>query len=199
MKMTFEHYYNKFGKYSKKPFEEVKNYYIRERQSGWKNPNSTDIHAVGKINNITNYVMKYITKSVDEQKKFNNLTPEEREKLTVEGRIWGASDQLRDVKSFELVIWDKESGNLAEIYENRRKMDEINQEMCPCGHSKSDWFEIIDMNISIIEIMKKYKNNVLNYIVDFHFEQTLNRYFGKFSAIHSLLTAKGLSFPDNLF
>lgn len=198
-KMPFEEYYNKFGKHSKKSFKDIKNYYIREKKDGWRNPNSTDIHAVGKINNITNYVMKYVTKSVDEQKKFDKLTSEEKEKMTVKGRIWGASDSLKEIKSYELVIWEKNPTNLPEIYENRAKLDEINEEMCPKAQTESTWFTITDMNISIFDVMKQYKKNILQHIVNFHFQQTLTRYFGKFHAIHSLLTAKKIPFPANLF
>lgn len=52
------------------------------------NPNSTDIHSFKKIGNVAAYVVKYCCKTEGYRK--------------IEGRIWGCSDLLREIKPFEL-------------------------------------------------------------------------------------------------
>jgi hypothetical protein len=53
---------------------------------GHYNPNSTDVAAVYKINNIEAYLVKYLSKSVG-----NN---------TAKGKVWGCSDNLRGKQYF---------------------------------------------------------------------------------------------------
>lgn len=47
----------------------------------WNNPNSTDIHAISHIENLSNYVTKYMSKDSDNSR-------------LVEGKIWGCSNNL---------------------------------------------------------------------------------------------------------
>jgi hypothetical protein len=64
----------------------------------FNNPNSTDIHAIEKINSITSYVVKYVCKKDDRQ------TDDGHEVRKIEGRIWGCSDALRSIKHYEKEI-----------------------------------------------------------------------------------------------
>ena len=74
--------------------------------SNWTNPNSTDIHSVGKIKNLVNYLYKYFSKNVE---NIETLTAEERERLTVKGMLWGLSESLSKMKSIQMVI-DSDTG-----------------------------------------------------------------------------------------
>lgn len=49
--------------------------------------NSTDIHGLGKVKNLTAYVVKYCCKTKGERK--------------IDGRIWGSSDSLRNITCYE--------------------------------------------------------------------------------------------------
>jgi hypothetical protein len=53
--------------------------YLKAKKEGFKNPNTTDIHALKNISNTVNYVLKYMTK----------LEPTKR---PIMGAVWGASN-----------------------------------------------------------------------------------------------------------
>ena len=55
-----------------------------------RNPNSTDVHALNKIHNIPAYLVKYFTK--DEKRRH------------IEGRLWGCSDNLRQIECYNDAI-----------------------------------------------------------------------------------------------
>lgn len=57
---------------------------------GWSNPNSTDIHRLQKTKNAAAYVCKYVSKDAGSRK--------------IDGRIWGCSDDLRELKAPEVSI-----------------------------------------------------------------------------------------------
>lgn len=62
------------------------------------NPNSTDIHAVYKIDNLEAYLTKYISK---EATKLDTETDEEfKARCTVDGKVWDCSSNLRGAKYF---------------------------------------------------------------------------------------------------
>lgn len=60
--------------------------YEKGKESNWDNPNTTDIHALRNVKNVVAYVVKYVSK--------NNHS------RTVEGRLWGCSDGLRQLERF---------------------------------------------------------------------------------------------------
>jgi hypothetical protein len=58
--------------------------------TGWRNPNSTDIHSISKIENLCSYVVKYMSKG-DAFRK-------------IEGAIWGASTNLKNLQSRTVIM-----------------------------------------------------------------------------------------------
>lgn len=60
---------------------------------GHNNPNSTDIHAVYKVNDIKKYLLKYLSKNSQNQVPINS-------------KIWDCSENLKSVKAFELEFDD---------------------------------------------------------------------------------------------
>lgn len=58
-----------------------------EAVHGHRNPNSTDVHGLEELRNTTAYVVKYCCKT-------EGYRP-------IKGRIWGASDNLRSLTTFE--------------------------------------------------------------------------------------------------
>lgn len=72
-----------------------------KEKHGHSNPNSTDIHSLRKVKNIQNYLSKYMSKSV----KVEDLeTEEQKQKLLVSGRLWSASQNLLNIKGFNLEV-----------------------------------------------------------------------------------------------
>jgi hypothetical protein len=57
---------------------------------GFKNPNSSDIHAPHKIKNLVSYVIKYMSKKKGSSEK----------ELAISGRCWGRSDGLNKLEYF---------------------------------------------------------------------------------------------------
>lgn len=93
----------------------------------WSNPNSTDIHRIEKMHKIDSYVSKYMAKD------------SEGETLTVEGHLWGRSDNLEQLPDFETVAG---AGDL-------KKLETI-RDTSHCVYYKDDFFEVytlIDIDI----------------------------------------------------
>lgn len=67
--------------------------YHKGMYTNWTDPNSTDIHALYKVKNAAAYVCKYVAKESEGRK--------------VEGRIWGCTDQLRELKEPEIGVEDE--------------------------------------------------------------------------------------------
>lgn len=61
-----------------------------EQKFKHRNPNSTDIHELRKINNVAAYICKYMTKDKPLRK--------------IEGRIWGCSSDFHKLKNPKLVL-----------------------------------------------------------------------------------------------
>ncbi len=59
-----------------------------DQYKAWEDPNSTDIHKLDKVDNVSNYVCKYLTKNQGYRK--------------IEGRIHGSSDTIRNTNYFWL-------------------------------------------------------------------------------------------------
>lgn len=80
---------------------------------GHTDPNSTDIHAVYKIQDIKAYLLKYLSKS-------------EQNSTAVNGKIWDCSSNLKGVQNFEVNYEDLSAKNMLnylnspdiELYEN---------------------------------------------------------------------------------
>lgn len=65
-------------------------YYVSEYQkkNGNKDPNSTDIHGLKNVSNISSYISKYMSKT--------EVSDDRRRKI--EGNLHGCSDKIRDIK-----------------------------------------------------------------------------------------------------
>lgn len=78
---------------------------------GHDNPNSTDIHSVGKIRNIGGYIASYMSKPLKKFKKETDKEFDERLKLYEakvkaiggKGKIWGCSKNLAGRKFFTTI------------------------------------------------------------------------------------------------
>ena len=69
--------------------------WLKEKKTDYHNPNSTDIHSLKNIKNTKAYIMKYMEKEPEVNEK---MTKEEKEKLLVEGRLWGCNQELSSVR-----------------------------------------------------------------------------------------------------
>lgn len=76
--------------YDKRPIEQQVKAYREGEACGWTNPNSTDIHRLNKTRNAAAYVCKYVSKDSSSRK--------------IDGRIWGCSDDIRQLETPEIGI-----------------------------------------------------------------------------------------------
>lgn len=86
-----------------------------EQKHGHRNPNSTDIHGLKGINQISSYIVKYMTKDKPRRK--------------IEGRIWGCSSDFHLLKNPRL-IFDAELWADYMILKKECKIFERTYEFC---------------------------------------------------------------------
>ena len=95
-------------------YAKQKNAYDAGVLENWTNPNSTDIHSIAKLDSITSYVVKYVTKDKDHKanqlqviekgENGNDIIVSKPSIRKINGRIWGCSDELRKLKHYEETI-----------------------------------------------------------------------------------------------
>lgn len=68
------------------------NAYKAGRATHWESPNSTDVHAVWKVKNLTSYFVKYMSKEHKEGE------------APIQGKIWDCSTNLKTKNNCELVL-----------------------------------------------------------------------------------------------
>jgi hypothetical protein len=65
--------------------KQLKAYYSR-LEHGYRNPNTTDIHATRKVRNLESYFVKYIAKSDGSR---------------IDGKVWGYSESVREMSNYK--------------------------------------------------------------------------------------------------
>jgi hypothetical protein len=120
----------------------------RVTKEKYNNPNSVDIHSLYRVRNIKKYLSKYLSKNV---KNANELTEEEKSKLLVKGRLWGANQELSNVKGARVLVDREIESELIKLIEsdNSKVLNE-------------DYYSII-----FIDITKLSKKDYPNLISEF--------------------------------
>lgn len=80
--------------------------YVWNTIIGWQDPNSTDIHAVYKIKNLSAYLSKYMTKNSEER--------------PIKGRLWFMSQELSKLGSASHEVYPAIRDELDIVYNSRR-------------------------------------------------------------------------------
>lgn len=76
-----------------------------KKKFGHTDPNSTDIHAVYKVQDIKKYLLKYLSKTEQNEEKVN-------------GKVWDCSENLKGVQSFEVEYDSLDKDNLLKILDH---------------------------------------------------------------------------------
>ena len=96
---TFTDYYNRY--INQADTSTLRRRYIAGHASGWRNPNSTDVHSVRKVRDLTRYLCKYLCKNLlSEYKKYEDIPP----RLLVRGKLWGLSRTLSALRSVTAAV-----------------------------------------------------------------------------------------------
>lgn len=82
-KLSYSEYSGLFRNNPKYSEAKIKNAWQKGRRNNWKYPNSVDIHSLQFVNDIDQYLIKYLSK--DEQNQ------------GIEGRLWGCSHGLSNI------------------------------------------------------------------------------------------------------
>lgn len=96
---NFSDYYNKY--IDQADATTLRRRYIYGKSCNWHNPNSTDIHSIKKIKNLTAYLCKYLCKDLqNEYATYQDIPPH----LLVRGKLWGLSQSLSALKTVGTAI-----------------------------------------------------------------------------------------------
>ena len=102
--------------------------YKKNVLTDYHSPNSTDVHSIKNVHNLTHYFVKYLTKN--ETNKTSQET-EEKENKKQTGRVWGSSRNLQNIKGASIVLDSELEAELTDI---------INKTHCKAYHG--DYFSI---------------------------------------------------------
>lgn len=110
---NFSDYYNEF--INQGSYAQLFKRYCHGKTSNWKNPNSTDIHSVRKIKNLVSYLLKYMSKNVEEPEL---LSDSDKEKLLVSGQLWGLSESLSKMRNVIIPISSEIQEEINRLWDN---------------------------------------------------------------------------------
>jgi len=114
-----------------------------EKKHGHRNPPTTDIHTIKKINNIVAYLSKEATKGQQSRK--------------IEGKMWSCNKELLELDYYE-ILFDANLGNFLHNFVNKK----------PTRQLKDNFFELIFFEaFDFFEFMDFRKSNdLINYYKD---------------------------------
>lgn len=89
--MTLADYLKAYPPTKRTTIEKREKAYKQGVATGWEQPNSTDVHSIIKIKNLTQYFVKYMAKDAEEGD-------------TVEGKLWDCSANLKIKNNCECLL-----------------------------------------------------------------------------------------------
>jgi hypothetical protein len=129
--------------------------YEEGKKSGWRSPNSTDIHSIRKVGKLKAYISKYVTKNPEGLDKMEEV---EKTKVLVAGRIWAASQSLSDIRGAQIEL---DSHTEAEI---TRILKESN-----AHQFESDYFKVIYIDYQ--QLRKFGGNDLFEYFTSYLYQK----------------------------
>jgi hypothetical protein len=131
--------------------------WLEGMRTNWSCPNSTDIHSCKFIQNLKNYVCKYLTKNEKEK------NPEESTKPGLpnqQGRIWGCNFDLSNIKGARLQVDNEISEALKTLIDKTK-----------CQVYSTEYFSVYSINIADLA---KFSPSVLFQYFSSYLLQTFN-------------------------
>lgn len=108
---NFSDYYNLY--IAQGSYAQLMRRYNRGTATAWSDPNTTDIHSVRKIKNLIAYLLKYMSKNIENP---DALTPEQRARLLVSGQLWNLSETLSRMRSVIIPIGSPEHDEITRLW-----------------------------------------------------------------------------------
>jgi len=104
--LSFQQYVNMYGDRDNVTTEDLRRRYQSGVDSNWRDPNSTDVHAVHKVKDIAAYLAKYMSKEEEERRK-------------IKGRLWSCSYGLSQANGFSAIVEEElNSRDIEQLYNN---------------------------------------------------------------------------------
>lgn len=118
--------------------------------SGWRKPNSTDIHSLKKVKNVAAYLCKYMAKELPEGiREIEDI----KDELLVNGKLWGLSESLSSFKKVSVPNYGKAEECVNEAFDKY-----------PDRVYKGDYF--IFVRVSLEEICALENSYLKNAIIE---------------------------------
>jgi hypothetical protein len=157
--MTFEQYYDYRNQFQSVSEKNCLKAYEKGVADNWTNPNSTDVHSVKNIHDITAYLCKYFAKKNETFKDKKGKVHLERR--NVEGYIWRLSEKISAFKCAQSIMgsrFENEFNFLKKIFSKKLFLNE---------YSEILYAKIIDVfrsipNSIIVETFTKYVDLIKN-------------------------------------
>jgi len=96
-----------------------------KEKHGHKTPNSTDVHAIHKIRNISAYLAKYCTKNSPNR--------------AIEGKLWGLSHGLSQIRSAVDMRYNELEDELRQIFKKFESKVRVSEYVTVCYASVKEW------------------------------------------------------------
>lgn len=122
-----------------------------EQKHGHRNPNSTDIHSLLKVNNIAAYICKYMVKDKPLRK--------------IEGRIWGCSNNFHKVKNPRIEICEHIIKDLEELVKKGFVYKKV-LEYCTIFRYKKNQIQETSTNI-IYNVYTEFVDSIINLSINY--------------------------------
>lgn len=144
--MTFEQYKTYRNRHSRQKHSKLLAAYKYGKSTDWYSPNSTDVHAVWKINNITAYLAEYFTKKQLIRRR-------------VEGCLWRLSELLSKLKKEVVFAVDQVAEELAHLWKYHPTKVKCKEWASIFCFKISDIKNIIPRSV-IVEKFLNYRNKI---------------------------------------
>ena len=123
-----------------------------EQKHGHRNPNSTDIHSLLKVNNIAAYICKYMVKDKPLRK--------------IEGRIWGCSNNFHKIKNPRIEICEHIINDIEELVKENKVYKKV-LEYCTIFRYKANEIKQTINNI-IYNIYSEFVSSIVTINISHH-------------------------------
>ncbi len=115
-----------------------------EKKFGHSNPNSTDVHEVRKIQNLSGYLVKEYCKAIQNPKTI--------------GKVWDCSENLKKYKYFKVIESVELRNSLNELYKKRKIEFKVLDQCVVIKLGKVDVSQVVDLEN--FQVYKEFISNI---------------------------------------
>lgn len=151
--LSFKDYTSLMFKLGRKDLSSIRSSFNYGVKSNWKDPNTTDIHSVKDVKNLSGYLAKYMSKSAVNSDGKEDYDLKARR---IKGRLWGCSQSLSRCKGYQEVVNEE----ISEIFDFATKV-------LKCKCIVEEYYQVLCVNL--VDLKKRFRafyDKVVKYIKD---------------------------------